>query len=94
MENTKFEIAGHVVEDNEIRTMGIGTAKLGREYFVSRVDLYLLEGAIQILKTLHKKEKRVYLDIAVGKEQPIVIGRYNAEERAIAGIVIAPIREG
>jgi len=79
-----------ILETDELRVIGIGTAEIKGYSVITKLSLDYLERAIKIVKELHKGEIGITIDIALGGDSPLVIGEYNEKTSAIAGVIIAP----
>ncbi len=90
MSKKEFKIMNNVLEADGNGIMGIGTAKVGGYSVVMRVSMDYLERAIKIIKTLHKGEREITVDIAVTDDYPMIIGEYDKKTKSIAGVILAP----
>lgn len=60
-----------------------------KNYKVARFNLKKLMNILKTFETLFGKKTKV--DVALGNDSPIIIGRYNEKKETMIGIALAPI---
>jgi len=79
--------------DGEERVMGIGKFLIKDEdmWQITTVSLEFLERVVKMLKICNPDKKNAYVDIAISRDTPLLVGRYDPQRKMVAGIVLAPI---
>jgi hypothetical protein len=88
--NKIYNINSMLVDEDKV--MAVGTFKVNSSCVLTSISTRYLDRVIKCLKEIAgtRSKDPVLIDIAFGKDKPVMFGRYNMKTKEIGGFVIAP----